>query len=210
MDNALFISLVSFAAIAAITPGPNNLLLMSSGAIFGWRRTIPHVAGIQIGFATLMTASVFGLGTLVARWPWLITIVRVLGASWLAWMSLRFFKAAIADAEPADNPEARIEAAPISRPFRFVEAVLFQWVNPKGIIAALSSAGAYIAITDIAWHRAVILVSVFMVTGIFACLTWTVAGDALTRYMSSGRSARWTNAGMGLLILATAALILFS
>lgn len=151
-----------------------------------------------------MSAAVFGLGSLVARWPWLITIVRVLGASWLAWMSLRFFKAAIRDAET----ESRMEAAPISRPFRLSEAILFQWVNPKAIIAALSSAGAYIAIADQAWQRAIIIAGVFCVTGMLACSIWTIAGDALNRYMSSGKFAKWVNTGMAMLILATAALIL--
>ena len=204
MDKALFVSLIGFAFITSVTPGPNNLLLMSSGALFGWRRTVPHLVGIQIGFVILMSAAVFGLGSLVARWPWLITIVRVLGASWLAWMSLRFFKAAIRDAET----ESRMEAAPISRPFRLSEAVLFQWVNPKAIIAALSSAGAYIAVADQAWQRAIIIAGVFCVTGMLACSIWTIAGDALNRYMSSGRFAKWVNTGMAMLILATAALIL--
>jgi len=204
VDKALFVSLIGFAFITSVTPGPNNLLLMSSGALFGWRRTVPHLVGIQIGFVILMSAAVFGLGSLVARWPWLITIVRVLGASWLAWMSLRFFKAAIRDAET----ESRMEAAPISRPFRLSEAVLFQWVNPKAIIAALSSAGAYIAIAEQAWLRAIIIAGVFCVTGMLACSIWTIAGDALNRYMSSGKSAKWVNTGMAMLILATAALIL--
>jgi threonine/homoserine/homoserine lactone efflux protein len=205
MDYALFISLIGFAFAAAITPGPNNLLLMSSGALFGLRKTVPHLAGIQLGFAVMMTASVFGLGTLVARWPWLLTIVRVIGASWLAWMSIRFFKAAIQDSSTSE----RMETAPISRPFRFFEAVLFQWVNPKAIITSISSAGAYIAIANVPWQRAVILVGVFALVGTFACVTWTIAGDTLNRYLASGRSAVWMNAGMGLLILATAALILF-
>ena len=205
MDYALFVSLVGFAFIAAITPGPNNLLLMSSGALFGLRKTVPHLIGIQLGFAVLMTASVFGLGTLVARWPWLITIVRVLGASWLAWLSLRFFRAAVKDI----STEARMEAAPISRPFRFIEAIVFQWVNPKGIVAAVSSAGAYIAIAQSPWQRAAILAGTFLVAGTVACTTWTIAGDSLKRYMTTGSSATWMNAAMGVLILATAALILF-
>ena len=58
-------ALAAFAFVSSITPGPNNLLLMSSGALFGWRRTVPHLAGIQLGFAVLMTAAVFGLGSLV-------------------------------------------------------------------------------------------------------------------------------------------------
>ncbi|MGI9204493.1 MAG: LysE family translocator [Woeseiaceae bacterium] len=204
MDNALFISLVGFAFIAAGTPGPNNLLLMSSGALFGWRQTLPHLGGILLGFAVVMASAVFGLGTLVEKWPVLLTFVRVIGATWLAWMSIRFFKAAMS----ADLANSRVEEAPISRPFRFFEAVLFQWVNPKAIIASLSSAGAYISIAELAWQRAIIIVGVFFVAGLVACSSWMLAGSALNRYLSTGRSAPLINAGMGLLILATAIFIL--
>ncbi len=204
MDNALFISLVGFAFIAAGTPGPNNLLLMSSGALFGWRQTLPHLGGILLGFAFVMASAVFGLGTLVDKWPWLVTVVRIVGATWLAWMSMRFFKAAMR----ADQTSSRVEEAPISRPFRFFEAVLFQWVNPKAIIASLSSAGAYISIAELAWQRAIIIVGVFFIAGLVACSCWMLAGDALNRYLSTGRSAPYINAGMAVLILATAAFIL--
>ena len=102
-----------------------------------------------------------------------------------------------------------MEAAPISRPFRFIEAIVFQWVNPKGIVAAVSSAGAYIAIAQSPWQRAAILAGTFLVAGTVACTTWTIAGDSLKRYMTTGSSATWMNAAMGVLILATAALILF-
>ncbi len=205
MDTALLLSLIGFALVASVTPGPNNLLLMSSGALFGWRRTVPHLAGILLGFAAVMTSAIFGLGTLVARWPWLIPAVRILGAAWLAWMSLRFFRAAIT----MSGKRTAEKVKPIGRPFRFVEAVLFQWVNPKAIIAALSSAGAYIAIADVAWQRAAIIVTVFFFTGLFSCSTWMIAGDALNRYLSTGRTAIWLNTLMGVLILLTAAYILF-
>lgn len=205
MDAALFISLVGFAFVASITPGPNNILLMSSGALFGLRRTVPHLAGIQFGFATLMTAAVFGLGELVDQWPWLINVVRLLGASWLVWLSLRFFRAAIQPARPGQHADS----APISRPFRFVEALLFQWINPKGIVATVSSAGAYIAIAEAPWQRAIILSGVFMIVGTLSCTTWTVAGGSLNRYLTTGTSAARMNLAMGILIVATAALILF-
>lgn len=205
MDTALLLSLISFALVASVTPGPNNLLLMSSGALFGWRRTIPHLAGILLGFAAVMTSAVFGLGSMVTRWPWLVPAVRIVGAAWLAWMSVRFFKAAIT----VSAKRVKRDVAPIGRPFRFFEAVLFQWVNPKAIIAALSSAGAYIAIAELAWQRALIIVTVFFFTGLFACSSWMIAGDALNRYLSSGKTAVWLNALMGVLILLTAAYILF-
>jgi len=204
MDSTLLVSLTGFAFISALTPGPNNLLLMSSGALFGWQRSLPHLGGILLGFAILMTSAVFGLGSIVSRWPWLVTIVRVIGASWLAWMSLRYFIAGTLG--PATDRNS--SPAPISRPFRFLEGVLFQWVNPKALILVISAAGAYIALAESIVQRALIIVSVFFIAGLFSCSLWMIAGDALNRLMSSGKSARYVNFGMGILILLTALHIL--
>ncbi len=206
MESTLLVSLTGFAFISAITPGPNNLLLMSSGALFGWQRSLPHLGGILLGFAILMTAAIFGLGSVVSQWPWLVTVVRILGAAWLAWMSLKFFVAG------SQGPAAVSAAsrAPISRPFRFHEGVLFQWVNPKALILVISAAGAYIAIAESIVERAMIIVGVFFVAGVISCSLWMIAGDALHRTMSSGRSARYVNFGMGILILLTALHILLN
>lgn len=204
MDKALLVSLTGFAFISSATPGPNNLLLVSSGALFGWRRTLPLLAGILLGFAILMSSAVFGLASVVGKWPWLVTIVRVLGAAWLVWMSMRFFVAA----KKISGDESGNEHAPISRPLRFFEGVMFQWINPKALVLALSSAGAYIAIAELPYQRAAIIVGVFFLAGLVSCSTWMIAGDALNRYMSAGRSAKYVNLAMGILILLTAIHIL--
>ena len=204
MESALLVSLTGFAFISAVTPGPNNLLLMSSGALFGWRRSLPHLAGILLGFAILMTAAVFGLGSVVSQWPWLVTGVRVIGATWLGWMALMYFRNGVRG--PA--PSTKMSPAPISRPFRFVEGVLFQWVNPKALVLVISAAGAYIAIAESIIDRALIIVGVFVLCGLVSCSSWLLAGEALSRYLSSGKSARYVNIGMGILILLTALSIL--
>jgi threonine/homoserine/homoserine lactone efflux protein len=204
MNSTLLVSLSGFAFISALTPGPNNLLLMSSGALFGWQRSLPHLGGILLGFAILMTSAVFGLGSVVAKWPWLVTVVRIIGAGWLAWMSLRYFTIGLRG--PATDADS--SPAPISRPFRFHEGVLFQWVNPKALILAMSAAGAYVAIADSIVQRWIIIVSVFFIAGLICCSLWMIAGDALNRLMSSGKSANYVNLGMGILILLTALHIL--
>lgn len=206
MNTTLLISLVGFAAISSITPGPNNLLLMSSSALFGWRRTLPHLGGVLIGFAILMSCSVFGLGAAVQQWPWTLIAVKVLGASWLAWMSLKFFRAAIGG--PGGSSD--MDNAPVSRPFRLYEAVLFQWINPKALVATLSSAGAFIAIADSPYVRAAIIVTVFFVAGAISCSSWMMAGDALKRLMASGKSAPRINLSMGIVILLTAIYIVLA
>ena len=94
MDKALLVSLAGFAFISSATPGPNNFLLVSSGALYGWRRTLPLLAGILLGFAILLASASLGLGSLVNQWPELIVVVRVLGAAWLVWLATRFLMAA--------------------------------------------------------------------------------------------------------------------
>ena len=202
MDKALLLSLAGFAFVSSATPGPNNLLLVSSGALYGWRRTLPLLAGILLGFAILLASAVLGLGSIVAKWPQLVDIVRIMGATWLAAMSVRFFLAA----RRSDDVEK--ERASLSRPFKFFEGVLFQWINPKALILALTSAGAYIALAELPVQRAMIIVGVFFITGLVSCTTWMFAGDVLNRYMSGGRSARYINLAMGILILLTALQIL--
>ena len=96
----------------------------------------------------------------------------------------------------------------MSRPFRFIEALLFQWINPKGIVAAISTSGAYIAVAESLWQRALILSGVFFLIGSVTSTTWVIAGNTLSRYLSTGRSAMWMNAAIGVLILGAAALIL--
>ncbi len=171
--------------------------------LFVEERALPLLAGILLGFAILMTSAVFGLGSVVAKWPWLVTSVRIIGAAWLAWMSLRYFLAGLRGPAAADS-----SPAPISRPFRFHEGVLFQWVNPKALILVISAAGAYIAIAESIIERALIIVGVFFLAGLVSCSLWMIAGDALKRLMSSGKSARYVNFGMGMLILLTALHIL--
>ena len=122
MDYALLLSLAGFAITACITPGPNNFMQMSSGALFGFRRTIPHIAGVQFGFASLMAAAVFGLGAIIAQFEWLVTVVKIIGAAWLCWLALKFFRASM---NIGDKVEA-VDTKSGARPLKFIEAAFFQ------------------------------------------------------------------------------------
>jgi len=206
MDTPLFLSLTGFAFAASITPGPNNFMLMSSGALFGWRRTLPHIAGIQIGFMSLMAASVFGLGVVIAQMPGLVMAVKIAGAAWLAWLALKFFAAALRANDNGAAPQTESR----SRPLKFHEAAFFQWANPKGLIMAMTAAGAYIGLAQTIPVRAAIICGTFLAIGSFSSMAWAVAGGFLNQFMSSGLSAKLLNLVMGLLLLATAAIILLA
>ena len=210
IDWALYAAFVGFAFTSAFTPGPNNFMLMSSGALFGYRRTVPHVLGVAIGFNFVMLAALLGMGVVIDQFPWLLTVVKVAGAAWLAWLGLKFFKAALQHKRDKMQTAKQSETKQRSRPFKFYEAVLFQWVNPKGLIMALAAAGAYVGISSDFKLRTFIICATFLFMGVTSASTWAIAGSALNRMMSHGRSAVVLNVIMGLLLLATAAMILMA
>ncbi|HHL42066.1 MAG TPA: LysE family translocator [Hellea balneolensis] len=203
MDIPLFVSFVGFAFLASLTPGPNNFMLMSSGALFGFRRTLPHIFGVFIGFNILMLASILGLGILVERFPWLLSVVKVTGALWLAWLGFQYARAAF-------HHSASIKKATKnrSRPLRFYEAALYQWANPKAVIIAIAVAGAYVGISNNLALRASLICGAFIIAGAVAASTWTVAGSTLNRIMSNGRPALALNVILATLLFATALMIL--
>jgi threonine/homoserine/homoserine lactone efflux protein len=123
------------------TPGPNNIILLSSSAIYGARAAVPHWIGANLGFAVLLVAMVFGLGELFERFPWTALGVRIAGAAWLGWMGWTYIRAGIRGG--TSDPAA--EAKPGSRPMHIHEAMLFQWVNPKAMLLAMSIVGGYSA-----------------------------------------------------------------
>lgn len=205
MDMALYLSLAGFVVVMSITPGPNNLMMMSSSALFGVRRTLPHWLGVQFGFNVMLVAAVFGLGELVGRYPWTLDAVKIGGSLWLAWMALAFFRAGLAK----PSGEGGKKAAPRrARPFRIYEAALFQWVNPKALLMTVSAAGAYIALADTAGERAMLFVATFILFGAPCGLLWVMAGGVIHRFLTDRRHARILNVTIGVLLLATIAIIL--
>lgn len=204
MDMALWFGLVGFVVAMSYTPGPNNLMVMSSSALFGVRRTLPHWLGVNVGFNLLLIAAVFGLGELVERFPLTLVVVKLGGAAWLGWMAWKFARAALNPLPAAQRAEGRTR----TRPFRVYEAALFQIVNPKALMMAVSAAGAYVALAETAPERALIMVITFILFGAPGGLAWMLAGGTLKRFLGDPRWARILNAGIALIILATIAMIL--
>src|SRR5436189_6280081 len=134
MSQPLLIAFVVFAAVMFFTPGPNNVMLLSSGLTHGFRRTLPHMAGITFGFAFMVAAVGLGLGTVFIAYPVLQTILKYAGAAYLIYLA-----AAIAISEP---PSAEQDDAG-GRPMTFWGAAMFQWVNAKGWVMVIGTITAY-------------------------------------------------------------------
>ncbi len=155
-----------FVFAGLFSPGPNVIMLSASGARFGFRATVPHLLGVAFG--TGITAGLTGLGiaALLAANPQLTLVLKTIAAGWILWMALNLFRAAL----PA--------TANNSRPFTFVEAALFQWVNPKVWAVALAASSGFTS--GLApWDEAVRLASAFSGLNLFVCLFWALAGSLL-------------------------------
>ena len=190
-------ALIGFAFVSSITPGPNNMMLMASGANFGLRRTLPHMLGVAIGFTVMIAAVGIGLMGLFDAFPPLFTILKVASAVYLVWLAWK-----IATAPP---PEAA-KTASDARPMTFAQAAAFQWVNPKAWTMALTAITVYAGTRDI--------VAVLGVAAVFGAINlpvvsiWAVMGQYLSRWLTDARRRRAFNWGMAALLVASLAVAL--
>ncbi len=185
-----FLAFIAFTLTAGLTPGPNNMMLMASGVNYGFRRTLPHMAGVIGGF-TLMTLLLgLGLGQLFTAYPAAHTVLKVAGGTYLLFLA---WKVATA---------ARVEEGEIAAgaPMTFVQAVLFQWVNIKAWFMGITALATYTVATRYAAGVAII-VAVFFLNSIFTSILWTLFGTGLRHILADPRYYRWINRGLGLALV---------
>jgi threonine/homoserine/homoserine lactone efflux protein len=188
----IFLALVVFSAVMAFTPGPNNIMLAASGVNFGFAPTIPHMAGVTIGFAVLLSVCATGLGLILATAPSAQLALKIAGALYMLFLA---YKVATAQAK-ADE-----DSAP-TRPFTFLQAAAFQWINPKAVIAAFSAVAVYVRPGHERADFAVMLAVLTVFTAL-SVLTWTGFGVGLRGLLQDPRRARIFNVSMGVLLVAS-------
>ncbi|MBL8670531.1 MAG: LysE family translocator [Alphaproteobacteria bacterium] len=183
-----------FAFVASITPGPNNVMLAASGATFGFRRTVPHVLGVFLGFMALQAAVALGLGQVFAASATLQTALKWVGAAYLLWLAWKIGTAG----RPAADPDAR--------PLSFLQAAAFQVANPKGWTFAIGVAA--IAVDGTTSPAQALAVAALVATIGLPCMAvWAGCGVAVGRWLTSDRALRAFNAAMGIACAASAATI---
>ena len=189
MEKEILTALVVFAFVGSVTPGPNNLMLMASGANFGIRRTMPHFLGIVFGWALMVILVGIGLVQVFDAYPASYEVLRwvsIVYLSYLAW------KIAV-----SGSPRANAE----SRPLTILQAALFQWVNPKAWAMALTAVTVYAPSQSLA---AVLLIT--LICGLInmpSIFVWVVLGSKLQKYLDQGRRLQVFNYSMAALLLAT-------
>jgi threonine/homoserine/homoserine lactone efflux protein len=192
MSQPLLIAFVGFAVVMFFTPGPNNIMLMSSGLTYGLRRTLPHLAGVVFGFAFMVGAVGVGLGTVFIAYPILQTILKYAGAAYLIWLAIQI--AMSGEVKPAQDHQRG--------PMTFWGAVMFQWINVKGWVMVIGTITAYAAIAGFPWNI-IIQTVISLVIGACSAMAWALFGSALRPFLRSARLVRAFNILMALLLLAS-------
>src|SRR4030088_2880377 len=192
MSQSLFVAFVVFATVMFFTPGPNNVMLLSSGLTYGFRRTLPHVAGITIGFAFMIGAVGLGLGTIFISYPVLQTMLKYAGAAYLLYLA-----AAIAMSGPV-APDRDNRRGPMT----FWGAAMFQWINAKGWVMVIGTITAYAGIASFPWNIT-IQVMLSLLLGMLSCSAWALFGSALRPVLTRPAAVRAFNIVMAVLLLAS-------
>lgn len=185
----LLSALALFAFVSSITPGPNNTMLMASGANFGLKRTAPHMAGVCIGFLVLLLAVGLGLGGLFTAFPPLHLLLKVLGGAYLLWLAWKLA-----------NSQGLGQGASGTRPMTFLQAAGFQWVNPKAWAMSVSAVAAYTPKGDYV-ANVFLMALVFSAVNLPCISAWTGFGVGLRRVLDRPAALRAFNLTMAALLV---------
>jgi len=169
----LLAALATFAFITSATPGPNNIMLTASGANFGFVRTLPHIAGIVAGVALLNLCIGLGLGALFLRFPLLQDVLKIVGSLYLIWLAIKLLGFSYADKRPD------IEA----RPFSFMQALVFQAINPKAWVMVISANASFSLTGDAYWISVGLIILVFAIIGPPSVMIWAAFGQLIRQYL---------------------------
>ncbi|MFQ0812928.1 lysine transporter LysE [Brucella anthropi] len=191
MSVEIFLALLVFAFVSSVTPGPNNLMLLASGVNFGFRRTIPHMLGIGVGFFVLLLAVGFGLGAAIETVPSFYTALKFAGGAYMLYLAWKIaMSRSIGEAKQRDKAE----------PMTFLQAAAFQWVNPKAWVMAITGIATYASHDN--YYVAVLLVSAaFAIVNLPSVSVWAGFGTLLRNWLSDPVRLKWFNFIMALLLV---------
>ena len=187
-----YLAIALFAVSTCITPGPNNIMIMTSGLNYGIRRSLQHLLGIYIGFPLMILVIGLGISEIFNDYPMLHTALKLGGASYLIYLALR-----IASAPISKVGENR------GKPLSFLQAAFFQWVNPKAWVLAVGATVTFTVLSDSYASQVLIIAAIFMIFGSPCTFLWLWFGVSLKTMIQKPLYVRAFNCGMGLLLIAS-------
>lgn len=197
---AMILSIATFTLSTSISPGPNNIMLLSSGLTFGYKKTIPHMTGVFLGFPVMVLVIGLGMGALFEKFPIVLTVLKIVGILYLFWMAYKI----------ANNSSSYdVDENSKSQPFSFVQAAMFQWVNPKAWIMAITSVSVFVTSNEHGITQVIIISIIYFLSGCISCNSWAFGGTILKKFIKSEKSVQRLNILMAILLIASVLPIIF-
>jgi len=198
-----YLPLQMLCIIQSGTPGPNNIMLTASGKNFGYKKSIPHMLGVVLGFLSLLLVLSLGLITLFNQYPIVQTILRIIGSLYLLYLAYRIYFSVNTDDDSR------------SKPITFIESSLFQYVNPKGVMMAITTISIYTDYNSFefinSFNEGMLLIFLaFLISNVLAVLTWVSIGVFLNNFVKSNKAIKAFNTTMATLLVLTIIWINFS
>ena len=184
-----YLSVILFCLVTSITPGPNNIMLMSSGLNHGVLKTVPHISGIIIGFPLMVAALGFGLGTIFLNYPVIHQFIKIAGVSYLLFLAWKIANTTRANA-----------GNHLREPLTFMQAAAFQWLNPKAWVIAIGAIAAFTTVGNFE-VQVVIIVFTYLFVGSFSMGLWLLMGASLQKILHSQKQLQVFNVVMAILLV---------
>jgi threonine/homoserine/homoserine lactone efflux protein len=193
MSLQTLIAVLIFSTVMAFTPGPNNVMLASSGARFGLARTLPHAAGVTLGFPVMLFLVGLGLASILLASPLLQLAMKSVSCAYLLWMAFQIARS-----------DSTKESSGRAKPLSFLQAAAFQWINPKAWLMAVGAISAYTAGRGGQLYLEAAMIAVItLVVSVASTLTWAAFGAGIRRWLRSATALRCFNVAMALSLVAS-------
>jgi threonine/homoserine/homoserine lactone efflux protein len=195
MNTDQILALTVFAAVSSGTPGPNNVMILASGVNFGFKRSMPHLFGISLGFCFMIFCVGMGLQTMFVQFPILEALLRYMGAAYLLWLAWK-----LANSGPISQTDGAV-----AKPMSFLAAAAFQWVNPKAWIMIISAITTYAASAGSTSKigQVLLVVLIFGVVNLPLVACWAAFGSGMRKFLQDPKKLRIFNITMAMLLVAS-------
>ena len=184
-----FLPLILFGIVTAFTPGPNNILSSYSGFYFGFKKTIPLMLGVILGWTTMLTVMASGLIIIFQKYIFLQSIIKILGTIFLIYLA---YKIAFSSANDSEN---------IKKPVLFFDTFLFQFINPKGVMVAMIAVSTFIDVQNNYLRDATIVIITYFFMAVFSVSSWCLLGKYLRKFATSKNFIKKFNYIMSFLLI---------